>query len=168
LIWGPEDQHLIPRLIEKSKSKRLKQVGDGNNLVDLTYVENAAKAHLLAAEELDKTAKPAGKAYFISDPKPVSLWPWIFTILDQANCPIPKGKISYSKASKIGAILEWVYGTFRIKGEPPMTRFVAAQLAKSHYFDNSAAKADFNYSPEVDNEEGLKRTLKWLKDSGKI
>ena len=24
LIWGPEDQHLIPRLIEKSKAKRLK------------------------------------------------------------------------------------------------------------------------------------------------
>ena len=168
LIWGPEDQHLIPRLIEKSKAKRLKQVGDGNNLVDLTYVENAAKAHLQAAEELDASGRPAGKAYFISDPEPVSLWPWIYDILNRAKCPIPRGRLSYEKAAKIGSILEWIYRTFKLKGEPPMTRFVAAQLAKAHYFDNSAAKTDFGYAPEIHNEEGLKRTLTWLKESGRI
>ncbi|MDD7987486.1 NAD-dependent epimerase/dehydratase family protein [Lentisphaera marina] len=168
LIWGPEDQHLIPRLIEKAKSKKLKQVGEGNNLVDLTYVENAAKAHLQAADALDKNSKPAGKAYFISDPTPVSLWDWINEILSLSNCPLPKGKISYEKAAKIGAVLEWIYRSFKLKGEPPMTRFVAAQLAKAHYFDNSAAKNDFSYAPEIDNAEGLKRTLAWLKDSGKI
>ena len=168
LIWGPEDQHLIPRLIQKAKSKRLKQVGTGENLVDLTYVENAAKAHLQAASELDKSSKPAGKAYFISDPKPVSLWPWIREILSLSECPPPNGSLSYAKAAKIGAILEWVYKTFKLKGEPPMTRFVAAQLAKAHYFDNSAAKKDFGYAPEIDNEEGLKRTLAWLKESGTV
>ncbi len=168
LIWGPEDQHLIPRLIEKAKSKRLKQVGDGTNLVDLTYVENAAKAHLQAAQAMDKNGKPNGNAYFISDPKPVSLWPWIFDILEKANCPLPKGKISYPKAHKIGAILEWIYSSLKLKGEPPMTRFVAAQLAKAHYFDNSAAKNDFAYSPQTDNEMGLEKTLTWLKNSGKI
>ncbi|WDE95493.1 NAD-dependent epimerase/dehydratase family protein [Lentisphaera profundi] len=168
LIWGPEDQHLIPRLLEKAKSKKLKQVGDGNNLVDLTYVENAAKAHLQAAAELDKTSKPAGKAYFISDPKPVSLWPWIKELLSLSDCPLPNGKISYAKAAKIGAILEWVYKSFKLSGEPPMTRFVAAQLAKAHYFDNTAAKSDFGYAPSIDNEEGLKRTFAWLKKSGKI
>ena len=168
LIWGPEDQHLIPRLIDKAKSGRLRQVGSGENLVDLTYVDNAAKAHIQAADALETNGAPAGKAYFISDPQPVNLWDWIEVILKESAIPFKRRAISYSKAHKIGIILEWVYKTFKLKGEPPMTRFVAAQLAKAHYFDNTAARKDFDYSPEFDNKKGMTTTLKWLRDTGKV
>src|SRR5438105_1104494 len=52
IIWGPGDNHLIPRLIEGARAGKLRQVGDGTNRTDVTYVENAATAHLLAAERL--------------------------------------------------------------------------------------------------------------------
>ena len=67
LIWGPGDQHLIPRLITRARSGQLRQVGDGKNLIDAVYVENAAAAHLLAADALSPGSVACGKAYFITN-----------------------------------------------------------------------------------------------------
>ena len=80
LIWGPEDPHLIPRVIERHKKLRI--VGDGKNKVGLTYVENAAYAHILAEKTLENNMSPnAGKAYFITDLEPVILWDWLNQLL---------------------------------------------------------------------------------------
>ena len=93
LIWGPRDTHLIPRLIARARSGRLRRVGDGTNLVDITYVENAAEAHLQAADALAQespaaeAASPAGKAYFISQGEPVNCWQWIDEVLALAGLP---------------------------------------------------------------------------------
>src|SRR4029077_14290 len=68
LIWGPGDTHLVPRLLLRARTGRLRRVGDGANLVDITYVENAADAHLQAADKLSSgdpfaaATSPAGKA----------------------------------------------------------------------------------------------------------
>ena len=165
LIWGPRDQHLIPRLIDRAKSGRLRRVGDGKNLVDMIYVENAAQAHLLAADALAAENSPvAGKAYFLSQGEPVNCWQWIDEILALADLPPVSKSISYSAAWRIGSMLETAYRLLRIKSEPPMTRFVAAQLATSHWFDISAAKRDFGYEPRVSTEEGMQRLGEWLRD----
>ncbi len=162
LIWGPGDNHLIPRVLETAQSGKLMQVGDGSNLVDITYVENGAKAHIQAEEALSPGSPVAGQAYFIGDKKPVNLWQWINELL-KANSISPVTKsISYKKARTAGAILEVIYKIIPLKGEPRMTRFVAAQLAKSHYFSHEKANRDFGYDPEISNEEGMKRTMEWL------
>ena len=44
LIWGQGDNHLIPRLIDRAKKGRLLRVGDGTNMVDSVFVDNAADA----------------------------------------------------------------------------------------------------------------------------
>ncbi|MCM8526750.1 MAG: NAD-dependent epimerase/dehydratase family protein [Lentisphaeraceae bacterium] len=163
LIWGPGDNHLIPRVLETAGSGKLMQVGDGTNLVDITYVENGAKAHIQAEEALKEGSPVAGQAYFIGDQKQVNIWQWINDLLKEAGVKPVTKSISYSKAKTVGAILEMIYKIIPLKGEPRMTRFVAAQLAKSHYFSHAKAQKDFGYDPEISNEEGMKRTLEWLK-----
>ena len=141
------------------------QVGDGSNLVDVTYVENGSLAHIQAEEALKPGSPVAGQAYFIGDSKPVNLWEWVNDLLQRVDIkPITKS-ISYNKARRVGSVLEFIYRTFRLKGEPRMTRFVAAQLAKSHYFSHNKAKEHFGYDPQISNEEGLKRTVEWLNSS---
>jgi nucleoside-diphosphate-sugar epimerase len=157
LIWGPRDNHLIPRLIQKAKSGRLRQVGDGKNLISMSYVENVAAAHLQAADALVGNSSASGKAYFINEPEPVNLWDWINEILTQAGLPAIQKSISYNAANMVGGILESVYSLLHLPGEPPMTRFVASQLSGSHYYDISAARNDFGYKPIVTAEEGMKR-----------
>jgi len=163
LIWGPRDHHLIPRLLDRARKGRLRQVGDGSNLVDMVYVENAATAHLQAADALkDPASAPSGKAYFLTQGEPVNCWDWINEILALVDIPPIGKKISFKAAWRVGAIMETAYRVLRLKGEPIMTRFLAAQLAKDHYFDISAAKNDFGYAPEVSTEEGMRRLKEFL------
>lgn len=162
LIWGPGDNHLVPRIIAKARSGRLRRIGSNPCLVDTVYVDNAAKAHLLAADRLSPESAIAGRAYFISNGEPIPLWEMVNRILAAAELPPVNGSISPAAARFIGAVCEWLWGTFRLKGEPPMTRFVASELSTAHWFDISAARRDLGYMPEVTIEEGLQRLHSWL------
>jgi len=162
LIWGPKDNHLVPRII--AKSKRLKKIGSGKNLVDTIYISNAADAHILAAENLDKNPDISGNVYFISQGEPIPLWDMINAILKAAGLGPVKGSIPKQIAWLVGAAFEFLYKVLHIKKEPPMTRFVAGELATSHWFDISAARKDLGYSPRVSTEEGLRLLENWLKN----
>lgn len=161
LIWGPGDPHLIPRVIEKARLGKLKMVGEGENLVDIIFVENAARAHVKAWNALEKNPDLSGNAYFIGQERPVKLWEFINTILEKKNIRPVSGYVSFQTAFYIGWLLEILYRIFGIyKPEPPMTRFVALQLAKSHYFSHEKAREEIGYNPEISIEEGLERTFK--------
>jgi len=154
LIWGVGDPHLVPRVVAKAKSGRLRIVGEGANRVDLTHVDNAAAAHLAAFEAL-RDGPVGGKAYFLSDGQPVALWDWINELLHRLELPPVTRRMPAGAAYQLGAACEWLWRTFKLSGEPPMTRFVATELAKSHWFSIDAARADFGYSPEVDREAAM-------------
>lgn len=157
LIWGPRDQHLIPRLLARARSGKLRRIGDGTNLVDISYVENAAAAHLQAADALRPDSPVCGRAYFISQGEPVNCWDWINEILKLAGiAPIQKS-LSLKSAWRIGAAMETGYRILAKQSEPRMTRFLAAQLATSHYFDITRARDDFGYSPAISTAEGMRR-----------
>ena len=160
LIWGPGDNHLAPRIIARAKS--LLQVGDGKNRVDTIYIDNAARAHVLAMQALEANPVLSGKCYFISDDDPILLWEMVNRILAAGNRPPVTKSISPRLAYAAGTVLEWVYGTFRLPGEPKMTRFVARELATSHWFDISAAKRDLGYEASVSIDEGMRRLKTWM------
>ena len=156
LIWGPGDRHLIPRLIKRAKAKQLRRVGDGTNQVDTIYIDNAAMAHIQAAEAMEPGSPVCGSAYFLSQDEPVNCWAWINEILGLAGLPRVRQSISYFWAYRLGYSLESLYELGNFKSEPRMTRFLAAQLAKNHYFDISRAKNDFGYYPRVSHSEGMR------------
>lgn len=159
LIWGPGDRQLVPRLIERARAGRLRQIGDGKNLIDTVFVENAAIAHVQAAKALDIGSPVAGHAYFISQGEPVNCWDWINELLDLHGLPAVRRSISFPMAWHIGSACESAYGLLRLRREPPLTRFLAAQLGVSHFFDISAARRDFGYAPSVSVKEGMLRLL---------
>ncbi len=166
LIWGPGDRHLIPRLIDRARKKQLRRVGDGKNQVDSIYVENAALAHVQAAEAMQPGSPVCGSAYFLSQDEPVNLWGWINEILELAGAPKVTQSISFPWAWRIGYLLESWHSIRNLPGEPRMTRFLAAQLAKSHYFDIGRAKTDFGYRPRVSMTEGMRRLSETLGAGG--
>ena len=164
LIWGPEDPHLVPRVIERAKAGRLKLVGKEDKLVDTIYVDNAAYAHILAAVNLcSEHASAAGKAYFLSNDEPITMAAMLNKILACADLPEVTKRVPAGLAYVVGVMLESVYGVLGKTDEPMMTRFVAKQLSTSHYFDISAAKTDFGYSPIISIDQGMVKLREYLK-----
>jgi nucleoside-diphosphate-sugar epimerase len=156
LIWGVGDPHLIPRVIARCRSGRLRCVGNGKNLIDTVHVDYAAAAHRLALERmLNRDSNAAGRPYFITDGQPVECWAWVTAILKTAKLLPPSKSISFPNAYRIGYALELLYRTFNIAAEPPMTRFVAAQLGVDHYFNISAAKQFLGYIPIANRDQRI-------------
>ena len=151
LIYGAGDPHLLPAVVAAAESGRLRQVGDGKNRVDITHIANAVLAHELALKALLE-GRANKKAYFISQGEPVLLWPWINQALSKVGIAPVSRKIPYRLAYLLGWLCELF---FKGKSAPPMTRFVAANLAHDHFYDISAARKDLGYAPVVSIEDGL-------------
>jgi 2-alkyl-3-oxoalkanoate reductase len=160
LIFGEDDPHIIPKIVERAKAGKLRKIGDGQNLVDVTYVENAAHAHILALEKLMTNPKVCGNAYFIGQENPINLWDFINSILSINNAPIVKKNISLKLAYFLGKLLENIYKIFGIKKDPPMTSFVALQMGTSHYFSHENARIDLGYYPLVSLYQAMERLKK--------
>jgi nucleoside-diphosphate-sugar epimerase len=155
LIWGPGDPHLVPRIVDRARSGRLRIVGEGKNRVDMVHVENAADAHIAAESALCAPNSPAGgRAYFITNGEPVVLWDWINGLLSGLGAPRVMRKVPLGLATAIGAACEAAWSVFRLQGEPPMTRFIAAEMAKDHWFDITAARRDLGYAPRISMDRG--------------
>lgn len=166
LIWGPGDNHLGPRLVSRARAGRLKFVGDGKNIVDTVYIDNAAEAHILAAEKLAPGSAPAGKAYFITNGEPMPISQITNLIIGAAGVPPVTATISPKIAWFVGLICEKAFKWFKLAGEPPITRWVAGELSTAHWFNIDAARRDFGYQPKVSIEEGIRRLREYyLKDN---
>lgn len=163
LIWGPRDTQLVPGLIQRAQSGRLRLVGDGTNVISMAYVENVAAAHLQAEKALEPDSNVAGQVYFINEPESVNCSEWIITLLGCAGLPPVNKRISAKAAYRVGKVCEGVWSLLRLSGEPPMTRFLAGQLASSHSYSIEKAVRDFGYTPQVSVEEGLRRIEPELK-----
>jgi nucleoside-diphosphate-sugar epimerase len=161
LIWGPGDNHLVPRILDRAGS--LRQVGNGKNIADTIFIDNAAQAHVLAAKKLLENPFLSGKIYFISQDDKVPVWDMINAILSAGGKSQVAKRIPAPLAYALGAILEGVYTVFNIQSEPKMTRFVARELSTSHWYDISAAKKDLGYHPTVSTFQGMAKLADWLK-----
>ena len=174
-IGGVGDPHLVPRVLARARAGRLRLIGSGHNRADLVHVENAVDAHLLAESALRRghvsrdapsAGNPAGRAYFITNGEPVVLWDWINGLLTALGEPPVTRKVSLRTASTLGAVCEAAWRVLPLRGEPPMTRFIAAELAKDHWFDLSAARRDLGYVPRISMAAGTAELVAWYQRQG--
>jgi 2-alkyl-3-oxoalkanoate reductase len=157
LIWGPGDAQLLPRLAQRAHAGRLRLVGNGDNLIDTTYIDNAAQAHFDAFEHLAPGAACAGRAYFISNGEPKPARAMVNALLAAAGAPPVTKALPFPMAYAIGAACEAAWTLLPLRGEPPLTRFLAEQLGTTHWYDMTPATRDFGYVPQVSIDEGLAR-----------
>jgi nucleoside-diphosphate-sugar epimerase len=164
LVWGPGDPHLVPRILDRARRGRLVLVGGGTKKVDATYVDNAVAAHLAAWERLAPGAACAGRAYFVANGEPMPLRELVNGILAAGGMPPVQRSVPAGAAWAIGGLLELGYRAVGARSEPPLTRFVARQLATAHWFSLEGARRDLGYVPRVTTQEGLERLAAWLEE----
>ena len=157
LLWGPHDTQLTKSILARGRSGTLVRIGSRDPLVDFTYIDNAASAHLLAADKLAPGAPVSGKPFFVSQGEPVSLWTFVDRLLAAGSLPPVQRTISPRVAYGAGALLELAYRVLPLKGEPRLTRFLVEELCTAHWFNICAARRELGYAPIVSIEEGLRR-----------
>jgi len=157
-IFGPGDQALLPRLIAVARQHRLPQIGDGRNLVDLTYVENVVHALLLAAE----TPTAVGKTYTITNREHAPLWDIIRGVLKRLDLSTNLRRIPFSVALGAASLME-LHSSLTGK-EPLLTRYSVMILARTQTYDISAAQRELGYTPHIPLADGIERTLETFKE----
>jgi len=163
LVWGPGDTQLIPGILKRAKTGRLRKIGKKDFLIDTTYIDNLIDAQILALKMLDENpAKISGEAFFITNAEPVSVWTFINSILQSAEMQPVKNVVPKYMALFIAWIFENIYIVFRLKSEPFITRFAIYELCSHHWFDISAARTMLGYKPKVDFNKGIKRLKEFL------
>lgn len=154
LVFGPGDTSLTATVLESAKAGRLKKIGSGQNRVDFTFIDDCVAAHLCA---LEAPVEAFGRAYFISQGDPYPLWSWVDRILQLHGLEKIKKSVPFGRANFIARCLEGIWRTFRLAGQPPLTRFLVEEMATDHYFDISAARKQLGYQPRYSIEQALQR-----------
>lgn len=154
-LFGPGDTALLPRLVRAGQARWLRVVGSGENVQDLTYVDNAAEALLLAR----RAPAAAGGTYFVTNGEPVRLWEVIFQVFDALGIARPRRRVPAGAALAFAAALELTHRLGALRGEPRLTRYTAALLARDQTLDISAARRDLGYAPSIGMAEALERTI---------
>lgn len=163
-IWGPGDTNLLPRIISKAKAGRLPILAGGKTRIDMTYVDNVVHAHMLALDKLKSAPDVVGgNAYFITDDAPLEIWPWTFGVLDALAIPRPTRKVPRWLAGAMAGLFETVWRTFRLGGDPPLTRYMVAVMCDDQTYNITAARRDLGYAPQVSAQAALDATLPYLR-----
>lgn len=160
LVWGPGDTRLTAHIIARSRAGRLWLVDHGRAVVDATFIDDAAAAHVLAVDALraDGAAHPvAGRPVFIASGAPLPIVTLVNGLLHAAGLASVDRSLPLSAALWAGAACETLWRVTRRSTEPPITRFMARQLATSHWFDLTAARRDLGYAPSVPIAEAFRR-----------
>ena len=166
LVWGPGDRHIIPGLLRRARNGQLRRLGRQEKKVDFTYIDNAVHAHLLAAERLTPGSPISGRAFFVTDDRPVLMWGFINRLLETADLPPVTNTVHPRVAYAAAGLIEMLYRGLGLRSEPRLTRFLVEEMATAHWFDISAAERDLGYRPLSELETGIERVKAWLAETG--
>jgi 2-alkyl-3-oxoalkanoate reductase len=158
-IYGPGDTALLPRIVAAARAGRLPQVGDGENLIDLTFVDDVVQSIVLALE----CPQPASTfcVYTITSGEHLKLWQVIRVVLEALGISTQLRMVPVGTMLVLAA---WLERLATVTGrEPRLTRYGVELLARTQTYDISRAKSDLGFEPRTQFEQGLDRTLEALR-----
>jgi nucleoside-diphosphate-sugar epimerase len=163
LVWGPYDAHLIPGVLKRAGSGKMRRIGDKEHFIDTTYIDNMIDALILSAGALETNPDAAGQVFFITNGEPARVWDFINSIIQIAGHPPVRQKIPESMAHLAAGVSERFHKLFGIKTEPFMTRYAIRELCTNHWFDISKARDVLGYQPRISYAEGFKLLKDYLR-----
>ena len=152
LVWGPGDTQLVQKIIDRAKAGRLVLVGNGQALIDTTYIDNAASAIVAGIDHIEQAA---GQALVVSNGQPRTVSEVMHRILAAAGLSRSLRTVPSGVAITAGAAIERLWDLMDRQGDPPMTRFLAEQLATAHWFDQRKTQRLLNWQPAIGLDEGF-------------
>lgn len=160
-LIGIGDTSLVPRLLRANKKPGIPLFRNGRNLVDITSVENVA----LACELAMKAPGASGKVFNITNGEPMAFRQILEQFLEAIGESPHYLRLPFGAVYAVAEGLEWLYRTFRLPGEPPLTRYTVCTLGYAQTMDISQAREILGYQPEKTLAQSIGEYGVWWKEA---
>ena len=156
LVWGPGDAQLVGPIVARARKGRLVLIDHGRALVDTLYVDNAGPAIAQALERAHLTEVDR-RPLVVTNAEPRTLAELVEGICRASGTAGPRRSLPYPIARLAGYGVEHAWQLLGRTDDPPVTRFLAEQLATAHWFDQRRTREVLDWTPSVSIDEGLHR-----------
>lgn len=160
-IYGPRGKAFVTDIADLLQHRQMAQIDGGQATGGFLYVDNAVAAMIAAA----RSAGAEGQAYNLADGTGVTWKRYVTTLAERLGCRPPWIDLPYSVAMAIAGAMEAPYRWINaMPGRPMLTRHAVLLLARDQEFPSDKAKAEFGFTSQVSFEEGIARSVGWLKN----
>lgn len=157
-IYGPGDVHVLG-LFRAIQRGIFFYVGDGRNTCHPTYIGDIVDGLLLSLSR----GEP-GETYHIAGPRPLTFEELATTIAAELGVAPPRLHVPVPLAHAGAAALE---AAGKLTGmDVPLSRTGVAFFSESRRSTFAKAQRELGYTPQVDLEEGVRRTVTWYREQG--
>ena len=158
-VYGPGDRTFLPEIVDAMAGGYMIYFGGRTNVIYLNFIDNLMDAMILAITH----DRAIGRAYIVTDGVPTS-WEDLCTRLAQGlNLRLPRFSLSFGLSYGAALGLETCWSLLRIKERPFLTRYAVTMMSSNMRYDDSRIRQELGFSTQVPVDEGLSRTIAWLK-----
>jgi nucleoside-diphosphate-sugar epimerase len=158
-IYGQRDFVSLPRVIEALRTRKVKLIGSGENMLNLVNARDVARGIVLAAE----SPQARGQGYHLCNRGEITQREFFALLAERLDLPPVKRRVPFKLAWSVAKFLEFVYRGMGAKSPPPVTRRALLLLSRPTRFSIDKAERDLGWRPEIPVREGLEDVMQWLK-----
>src|SRR5487761_1947685 len=157
-IYGPRDVASFGRFAEMVREQKMVVIGSGQNHIPLIYVSDVVQGILGAAE----APQAIGQAYLLVNDERVTQNEYLSLMAKDQGVAPPRRHIPYRLAIAVGATAETVGKALHWESSPPLMRYGLQMLGGENQFVVAKARRQLNFVPQVNVEEGVRRSIEWF------
>jgi nucleoside-diphosphate-sugar epimerase len=161
-IYGPRGKDFTKEIASLLKMRLMATIDGGTARGGFAYVCNVVDAMVQAS-----TSEAAiGQAYNLADGTGATWDDYLRPFAAGLGCPAPWIDLRFDTAMKLSRVFEGIHKLLRLPGRPLLTRHAVNLLAIDQEFPVEKARRDFGFAPSISLEEGIARSVAWVKHSG--
>ncbi len=159
-IIGAGDTTIMPRLLKAHQTGRLKIIGDGKNIVDVTSVSNVIDAVILS---IFVKGEALGQHYNITNGDSINMWELVDKTLNKLGLQLNKKRVPFKVAYNVAKVMESIAKLTPDYKEPVVTCYGIGILATSMTMNIDKAKDLLGYNTNQTNMEAVEEFCNWWK-----
>jgi nucleoside-diphosphate-sugar epimerase len=160
-IYGPRGKAFVSDIAALLRKRQMISINGGRATAGLLYIDDAVDAMIAAA----RSPAAEGRAYNLSDGSGTTWKEYVSALARGLGSKLPWIDLPFGMAIGIARAMEAPFRYLAMPGRPPLTRHAVFLLGRHQEFPAHKARAELDFCPKVSVDEGIARSVDWLKSA---
>jgi nucleoside-diphosphate-sugar epimerase len=160
-VYGPRSRPWAVLPVELIRDRQVVLPGGGRGIHSPVYVDNLVDGVVLAAA----SDRGAGQVFTFVDPVRITIGEFYGRYADALGRRLMTAPTGIAKA---GAAASYAVGRLRRDPDVQVHPLAAAYFLRTGTYSSAKAREVLGWEPEIGFEEGMERTLAWLRSEGLV